>query len=468
MEILALIIGLILLASCGAFVAAEFSLITVNRNDVEAAAESGDKRSQGVLKAMKTMSTQLSGAQLGITVTNLGIGFLAEPAIANIVDGPLGNLGLSEAGATTVSVTIALVLATALTMIFGELIPKNLAIARPLATARAVQGFQRGFTKSTAYLIRLFNGTANRVVRLLGFEPQEELASARSPEELLGLVRHSARQGALAVDTAELVERSFAFGDRRANDVMTPRGQILSLDPDDSVHELLIRAKATGHSRFPIIGGDGEGTVLGLVHVRHALAVPYLDRDRVTVGQVMGPVTTVPDTVELDGLMDTLRHGGLQMAVLIDEFGDTAGLVTLEDLVEELVGEVRDEHDPVQEVITSDADGAWDLEASLRPDEASEHLGVFVPEHEEYDTLAGLVTLELGRLARVGDTIEIASEDVPGAPESRIRFDVTAMDDHRIDRVRVLVRTLDADAERTDSDPAATPATAPERTERHL
>ena len=336
MEIVALLVGVVLIAACGAFVAAEFALITVNRNDVEAAAAAGDKRSMGVLRGMKTMSTQLSGAQLGITVTNLGIGFLAEPAISTIIDGPLETVGLSPAAATTVSVTIALVLATSLTMIFGELIPKNLAIARPLQTARAVQGFQRGFTKSTAYPIRFFNGTANRVVRLLGFEPQEELASARSPEELLGLVRHSANKGALAVDTAELVERSFAFGDRRANDVMTPRGQILSLDPQNSVHELLIRAKATGHSRFPIIGGDGEGTVLGLAHVRHALAVPYLDRDRVTVESVMGKVTTVPDTVELDSLMDTLREGGLQMAVLIDEFGDTAGLVTLEDLVEEL------------------------------------------------------------------------------------------------------------------------------------
>ncbi|KFF59826.1 membrane protein [Cryobacterium sp. MLB-32] len=453
MEIAALIVGILLILACGGFVAAEFALITVNRNDVEAGAEAGDKRSMGALRAMKTMSTQLSGAQLGITVTNLGIGFVAEPAIASLVAGPLGSAGLSDAAAKTVSVTLALVLAMVLTMIFGELIPKNLAIARPLETVRAVQGFQRGFTTIMAYPIRLFNGTANKVVRLMGFEPQEELASARSPEELLGLVRHSANKGALAVDTAELVERSFAFGDRRANDVMTPRGQMLSLDPDDTVHTLLIQAKATGHSRFPIISGDGEGTVRGLVHVRHALAVPYLDRDTVTVGQVMGPATIVPDTVELDHLMDTLRKGGLQMAVLIDEFGDIAGLVTLEDLVEELVGEVRDEHDPEEATHEIDTDGSWHLEASLRPDEASEHLGVIVPEHEEYDTLAGLVTLELGRLAQIGDAVEIDGEDVPGEPDSRIRFEVTAMDDHRIDRVRVRVTLLDPESqpERTES-----------------
>jgi CBS domain containing-hemolysin-like protein len=431
MEVLSILIGVALIAACGAFVAAEFSLITVNRNEVEAAAATGDRRSGGVLKAMKTLSTQLSGAQLGITVTNLGIGFLAEPAIAALIVGPLTDAGLSPVAARSTSITIALVLATGLTMIFGELVPKNLAIAKPLATARAVTGFQRGFTTALAWPIRLFNGNANRIVRALGVEPQEELASTRSPEELAGLVRHSAKQGALAAATAELVERSFAFGDRRAHDVMTPRGQMQVLNPTDSVHELLIQAKASGHSRFPVLD-SGEGKVLGLVHVRHGLAVPYGDRDTVTVGDVMGDVTFVPDTVELDELMDVLRAGGLQMAVLIDEFGDTAGLVTLEDLVEELVGEVRDEHDPVEEPMETAADGSWDLSAALRPDEAGEYLGVKVPEHEEYETLAGLVTLHLGRLAEVGDRVTVEATPVPGDPEARITFEVTAMDDHRI------------------------------------
>ena len=434
MEVLSILIGVALIAACGAFVAAEFSLITVNRTEVEAAAATGDRRSGGVLKAMKTLSTQLSGAQLGITVTNLGIGFLAEPAIAALIVGPLTEAGLSPVAARSTSITVALVLATGLTMIFGELVPKNLAIAKPLATARAVTGFQRGFTKALAWPIRLFNGNANRIVRALGVEPQEELASTRSPEELAGLVRHSAKQGALAAATAELVERSFAFGDRRAHDVMTPRGQMQVLSPTDSVHELLIQAKASGHSRFPVLDAE-EGKVLGLVHVRHGLAVPYRDRNAVTVGDVMGDVTFVPDTVELDELMDILRAGGLQMAVLIDEFGDTAGLVTLEDLVEELVGEVRDEHDPVEEPIETAADGSWDLSATLRPDEAGEYLGVKVPEHEDYETLAGLVTLHLGRLAEVGDRVTVEAAPVPGDPGARITFEVTAMDDHRITAV---------------------------------
>ena len=234
-------------------------------------------------------------------------------------------------------------------------------------------------------------------------------------------MRHSAERGALAAATAELVERSFAFGDRRAHDVMTPRGQMTTLAPDASVHELLAAAKASGHSRFPVLDAD-EGAVLGQVHVRHGLAVPYRERNAVTVGAVMDEVTFVPDTVELDELMDTLRAGGLQMAVLIDEFGDTAGLVTLEDLVEELVGEVRDEHDPEPAPVTVEPDGSWDLSAALRPDEAAEHLGAAVPEHEDYETLAGLVTLHLGRLAEVGDRVTVAAAPAPGAPEATITF----------------------------------------------
>ena len=438
MEVIAILIGIILIAACGAFVAAEFSLITVNRNDVEAAAEAGDRKSEGVLKAMRTLSTQLSGAQLGITVTNLGIGFLAEPAIANLVVGPLEDWGLNEVAARSVSVTIALVLATGLTMIFGELVPKNLAIAKPLATARLSQGFQRGFSKSTAILLRFFNGTANKVVRSLGVEPQEELASARSAQELAGLVQHSAKQGALASETAELVARSFAFGDRRARDVMTPRPRIHALAPETSVAEMLTEATQSGFSRFPVIEED-EGRVLGLVHVRHSLSIPYEQRATTPVSAVMGPVTVVPDTVELDHLMDTLKAGGLQLAVLMDEFGDTAGLVTLEDLVEELVGEVRDEHDPEGPSAVQAEDGSWLLDALLRPDEASEHLGACVPEHEEYETLAGLVTLELERLAAVGDEVTVAADNPPGTAGASITLRVEETDEHRIVRIRAIV-----------------------------
>lgn len=442
--LVSLAIGLLLVLACGAFVAAEFSLITVNRNDVEAAAESGDKRAGGVLRGMKTLSTQLSGAQLGITVTNLGIGFLAEPAIAALVGPPLVDAGLSEVAARSASVALALVLATGMTMIFGELVPKNMAIAQPLRTAKLVVGFQRLFSTIFGLPIRLFNGNANAVVRALGVEPQEELSSARSADELSVLVKRSADEGALAEETASLVQRTLAFGDRRAHDAMVPRGRVDSLEVDQTVADLLELARETGHSRFPV--QDDENEIAGVAHIRHGLAVPFDERPTTRVDAVMGPATFVPDTVPLDDLMDTLRAGGLQMAVVVDEFGDHAGLITLEDLVEEIVGEVRDEHDEETDD-TPEPDGSWDLDARMRPDEATERLGVTVPEHEDYDTLGGLVTMELGRLAEVGDEIVVDTDPAPGEEPARLRIVVVEIDGMRIETVHVIVEAAPDEAD---------------------
>lgn len=442
--LVSLAIGLLLVLACGAFVAAEFSLITVNRNDVEAAAESGDKRAGGVLRGMKTLSTQLSGAQLGITVTNLGIGFLAEPAIAALVGPPLVDAGLSEVAARSASVALALVLATGMTMIFGELVPKNMAIAQPLRTAKLVVGFQRLFSTIFGLPIRLFNGNANAVVRALGVEPQEELSSARSADELSVLVKRSADEGALAEETASLVQRTLAFGDRRAHDAMVPRGRVDSLEVDQTVADLLELARETGHSRFPV--QDDENEIAGVAHIRHGLAVPFDERPTTRVDAVMGPATFVPDTVPLDDLMDTLRAGGLQMAVVVDEFGDHAGLITLEDLVEEIVGEVRDEHDEERDD-TPEPDGSWDLDARMRPDEATERLGVTVPEHEDYDTLGGLVTMELGRLAEVGDEIVVDTDPAPGEEPARLRIVVVEIDGMRIETVHVIVEAAPDEAD---------------------
>lgn len=444
MEVVSILIGLLLIGACGLFVAAEFSLITVNKNVVRDAAAAGDKKSAGVLKALNTLSTQLSGAQLGITLTNLGIGFLAEPAIATLVVGPLGDLGLAEPLARSVSITLALVLATLLTMVFGELVPKNLAIARPLGTARAVTGFQRAFSTVTGPLLVFFNGTANRIVRLMGIEPQEELASARSPEELTVLVGHSARQGVLPQQTAELVQRSFAFGTRRAHDAMTPATRMATLAPDQSVQQLLETAAATGHSRFPIME-PGSAEVQGVAHVRRALSVSFPDRDHTPVATVMDEPTLMPDTIELDELMDTLRAGGLQMAVLIDETGGVAGLITLEDLVEELVGEVVDEHDPDEGTSHRLPYGSWRLDGALRPDEVTELLGHQIPESPEYDTLAGLITLHLGAIASVGDDVELHTEPVHGYPAARITLRVEEMDGARIATVHASATALETE-----------------------
>jgi CBS domain containing-hemolysin-like protein len=432
--ILLLLAALALILVCGLFVAAEFSFITVSRSTVERAAADGDRRAGGVLLALRSLSTQLSGAQVGITVTNLAIGFLAEPAIADLIDGPLTSVGLPAAGARSISIVIALVLATALTMIMGELVPKNLAIARPLQTASAVQGFMRAFTTSIRPLIVFFNGTANRLLRLLGVEPQEELASARSAEELAGLVAHSANEGALGDETAALVQRSLEFGDRRARDVMTPRTRMYTLDRDATVADVITASQLTGFSRFPIISLDpGDDEIVGVTHVRQALAVPFDRRATVPVMAIARTASAVPESLELDALLDRLRLDGQQLALVVDEFGATAGLVTLEDLVEELVGEVRDEHD--QRSTPSghqEPDGRWVLSGLLRLDEVEDLTEIELPEDRSYDTLAGLLLRQLGRMPQVGDEVEVESV----APDGGVLIlQVTALDRHRIDQI---------------------------------
>jgi CBS domain containing-hemolysin-like protein len=338
-----LLVSLALVAACGLFVAAEFSFVTVDRPGVERAAADGDEGARGVQLALRSLSTQLSGAQVGITVTNLAIGFLAEPAVADLIDDPLATAGVPDGVVTPVSLALGLAFGTVVTMIFGEMVPKNIAIARPLQTARTTQGFMRGFTALTKGPIRALNGSANAIVRRLGIEPQEELRSARSAQELASLVQRSADQGTLDADTAELVERSVEFGTRTAGEIMTPRVRTTTVEDSDRVSSVIDLARQTGHSRFPVL--DAEDTVVGTVHVKHAVAVPVHERSTTRIKHVMVRPVVVPDSLRLDPLLALLRQDGFQMAIVLDEYGGHAGIVTLEDVVEEIVGDISDEHD---------------------------------------------------------------------------------------------------------------------------
>jgi len=320
-------------------------------------------------------------------------------------------------------------------MVFGELVPKNLAIARPLQTARAVQGFQRGFTRVAGVVIRLFNGTANAILRRLGIEPQEELASARTAEELASLVRRSEEQGTLPAETATLLTRSLTFGDRRAADVITPRRRVHTLQAGAPVLSVLEQGRATGHSRFPVLDAGSED-VVGAVHVKHAMAVPPDRRGEVSVREVMVPPVLAPASVELDVLLETLRRGGLQMAVVVDEWGNVDGIATLEDLIEEIVGEVRDEYDPRDDAARRLGDGSWSLSGLVRRDEVARAVGIVLPDDEEYETLAGLIALELARVPRVGDVVELEAVDSEGARHDVV-LTVLGMDGLRVDRVRL-------------------------------
>ncbi len=272
MDILLAVLGLVfvgvLTLGTGLAVAAEFSLTSLERSTVDAhVRQVGDRRARAVQKAHRTLSFQLSGAQVAITLTTLVTGYVAEPLVGDLIRPGLTALGLPGEVAGAVSLTLAILLATTLSMVFGEMVPKNLAIARPLSTARAVSGYHARFSRVFRWLIDAMNNSANRVVRRFGIEPQEELRSARSPEELGSIVRSSAEHGTLDASTAQLLDRSLRFGDRTAEELMTPRVRVESLTAGDSVMDLLDVARRTGFSRFPVHGGDLD-EIHGVVHAR--------------------------------------------------------------------------------------------------------------------------------------------------------------------------------------------------------
>ncbi|MGW7395594.1 hemolysin family protein [Streptomyces cyaneofuscatus] len=409
-EVLLLLVALLLCVACGAFVAAEFSLTTVERGELERAVERGDRGASSALKAVRSLTFQLSGAQLGITVTNLVIGMLSEPSIAKLIRSPVEAAGLPPAAASTLALVIGTALSTVVLMVVGELVPKNWAISSPLSVARAVATPQRVFTAVFRPFISHLNNTANRIVRRFGLEPTEELASARSPQELVALARHSAKEGALEADTAELFVRTLNLAELTAENVMTPRVQVTALEVRATAEDVANATRATGLSRFPVYRGSLD-TVVGVAHIKDVLAVPADERPRKRVSEMLREPLLVPETLTVDRLLDQLS-GKLAMAVVIDEYGGTAGVVTLEDIVEEVVGEVRDEHDPHETpdlaAAGEDADGRtlWSADGAARTDQLS-RIGLRVPDGP-YETLAGLIAAELGRIPTVDDTIELA------------------------------------------------------------
>lgn len=417
-------VGLLLTVGTGFFVASEFSLVNLNRSDLESRAARGEKNLGLTIGALKITSTHLSSAQLGITLTTLLTGYTMEPALSALLIGPLTALGLSKVIVTVIASILAIVVATLLSMIIGELVPKNFALALPLPTAKLVIPFQVGFTAVFKPFVTVLNNAANVILRAVGIEPKEELSSARTAEELRSLVHRSAREGSLDRDTATLLARTLAFSELVAADVMTPRPRVSSVELTDSAQTVLDLARKTGYSRFPVVD-DGIDDVVGLVHVKQAVAVPREKRADVPVSTLQSAALRVPETMKLDLLLGELRGRGYQMAVVVDEYGGTAGVATLEDLVEELVGEVADEHDRTRAEVVRSRD--WlTFPGMLRPDELRERAGVVIPEEGPYETVGGFMMSELGRLPVVGDIVS-----VPGG-----EFRVERLDGRRIDRVR--------------------------------
>jgi CBS domain containing-hemolysin-like protein len=417
-------VGLLLTIGTGFFVASEFALVNLDRSDLEVRQSRGERGLGTVISALKRTSTHLSSAQLGITLTTLLAGYTLEPAFSSWLSVPLTAVGLSAPAVRIIASILAITVATLLSMIIGELVPKNLALALPRAVAKVVVPFQVGFTAVFRPAVALLNSTANAILRLIGIEPKEELSGARTAEELTSLVRRSAREGSLDRDTATLLARTLAFADHTAQDVMTPRPRVASVERTDTAQDVIELARRTGFSRFPVID-DGIDDVVGIVHIKQAVAVPREKRADVPVSALQSDALRVPETMKLDSLLAELRGRGYQMAVVVDEYGGTAGVTTLEDLVEELVGEVSDEHDRTKADVVRSRDW-FTFPGILRPDELLERTDVVVPEEGPYETVAGWLMSELGRLPKVGDTVEI----------DRGVFRIERLEGRRIDRVR--------------------------------
>jgi CBS domain containing-hemolysin-like protein len=429
----------LLVLANGFFVAGEFGLVSVDRTKVEQLSEEGDRRARSTLAALKTLSFQLSGAQLGITVTSLVVGFLIEPAVAPALEPLLSLVGLPERTTLGVSVALGLVLATTLQMVVGELIPKNLAIAKPEAIAYGTATPLRVVNAIGRPLIFFLNSSANWTVRLLGIQPQDELSRTHSLEELQVMIRSSREVGTLSEEDFLLLARAISFGDKRAEDALVPRTAITAVDKDQSLEDLARIALDSGHSRFPVTDSDLDD-VVGIAHVKDSYAIQPDARASTVVSEIMREPMVVPESRQLDSLLSEMRRNRHHMVVVIDEYGGTAGIITLEDLLEEIVGEIEDEHDPgdQQSHLTRAPEGIYTVSGMLHRDEVRDQTGFELPEGD-FETLAGFLLALFDRVPRQGEHVSYEGWE----------FKVVEMDRKRIARV-LLVAPPDVDEERRE------------------
>nr|WP_281497388.1 hemolysin family protein [Ornithinimicrobium sp. F0845] len=422
----------------GYFVAQEFAYVAVDRGQLQKLADEGDAAAQRALKVTSRLSFTLSGAQFGITLTALLVGFAGEPLLGRGLAGLMGFTDLSPAATTSLSVAITLVFATAVQMVLGELGPKNLAIARPVPLARALSRSTLVYLAVAGPVIGLFDKASNRLLRAVGIEPVEELPQGATPEELHRIIDEAHTGGLLDEDLSRLLGRGLAFRKHVAEEVMTPRIDVETVQADEPAARVL-ELLETGHSRFPVIGRDIDD-IVGVIGLHELLAVPAPDRPTATVRDLASEALIIPESLPLPRVLEQMRQAHRQIAVVVDEYGGFAGVITFEDVAEEVVGEIWDEGDIEEEPVEEQPDGTWEIPARLRLDEVWQTTGVMLPEHEDYDTVSGLIMDRLGRVAEEGDTLEVAwdGRDEHGAPEvRRVRLDVLSVQRYVPDTVRL-------------------------------
>jgi CBS domain containing-hemolysin-like protein len=413
----------VLIGANAFFVAGEFALVACDRVRVEREADAGSSTARRVMSLSRRLSLSLASTQLGITVASLLLGFIAEPSVRRVLEPVLGD-------AKGVSIVVSLFLAAVFQTVLGEVVPKNVAITFANRVVRTLAYPLWLFILITRPVSTVFNGIANRVVRGFGVEPRDELSSTTSTEELQFLIKTSGEAGALDPEDVRLLTRTIRFVDKTVSDALVPRVQIEGVRCDASVADVVARAVETKYSRLPVYGTDLDD-IVGVVHVKSVFGVPPERRATTPVTEIMGEVLAVPEGRDLGELFRDFRTRRSYMAVVVDEHGGTAGIITLEDLVEELVGEIADEHDE------EDADeatftrgqerGTFVVPGSLHPDEVAERCGFRMPEGE-FETFAGFVLDQLGHVPVTGEKFAYDGW----------RFEVVAMDRRRIAAVRVV------------------------------
>ena len=441
-----ILVGLLIVVAVtivtGYFVAQEFSYVAVDRGRLRQEADAGDKAAGRALKVTERLSFVLSGAQLGITVTALIVGYVAEPFLGAGLADLLGVAGVPRSVSVPASLVFALLVATVVQMVFGELAPKNLAIARPEALAKALSRSTLIYLAVFGPIIRLFDMAASRLLRRVGIEPIEELPEGATPEDLEQIIAESREQGELDADTSILLDRGLDFRQRTAAEVMVPRVDVHTLGSDEPVSRV-VDLFETGRSRFPVRGGEGVDEIVGVVGIADVLEVPPAQRADTPVATLVVPPLLVPASLRLPALLDRMRRDHRQLACVVDEYGGFAGIITLEDIAEELVGPIRDEDDLFEPSPVRAVDGSWLVPGRWRIDEVADATGLALPEGDDYDTVSGLVMSSLGRVPQADDSfeIELPGQELAGDEPSGVRLLITvvAVDRHVPESVRMAV-----------------------------
>ena len=402
---IAAVLGLVVLNAF--FVAAEFALVRARRTRLEAMAREGDPLARLALRATDDLIGVLSACQLGVTLASLGLGWVAEAAVVESLAGTFEALplGVSVAVRASIATVVALAIVTYLTVVFGELAPKNAALNNPERWSRYLVPPLLLFQRVTAPFTWLLNHSAALVVRVLGMRPVGAEEQVHSPEELRMLVEQSEEVGALEQQDAALLDAVFEFSEKNAREVMTPRTEIVALDVNATPEEILQTVSESGLSRFPVYE-ESIDDIIGIVLAKDLIPVLARGTDRLSLRPLLRPVYFIPGSREVEDVLSDFKRRKEHMAIVLDEYGGTAGVVTMEDLLEEIVGEILDEYDEPEEETVTTSGGETLVAGGSNIRELNEQFGTAIPE-EEYTTIGGYVFGALGRLPQVGDRVSV-------------------------------------------------------------